>query len=428
MKRLFSNQLENLKNDEKVLVKGFCENIRLLGKIAFIRLRDIHGSFQIVFLQKDDPELFDSLSKLSLESVIEVNGSLKKSKEAKEGFEVVGKKLVIHSISEQPVPLNISGKIESDISSRLDWRFIDLRVPENNAIFKIQSTISMSFRKHFEKKAFLEIQPPSMIGAASEGGAELYEFKHFEKKAYLAQSPQLYKQMMMSAGFEKVFMITPVWRAEPHATTRHVNESRQMDVEISYSDMSQALKELEDVLSFIIKEVSEKNKKELDLLKVKLPKPKFNYLTYTKALELLKKHGIKLVWGDDLSPESEKKLCEVLGDFVFVTNWPTNIRAFYSMPDPDNPKECFAYDAILNGTEILSGAVRVHDLKMLEGALTSKGLNPKQFSFYLDAFRYGCPPHAGWSIGLERITMTLLGFNNIKETTLFPRDRNRLTP
>ncbi len=422
---------EALSKTGSVTVAGWAENIRSMGKIKFISMRDFSGYIQVTLVKgKVSDELFDIVDSFTKESVLKITGKMQSSKIAPGGKELIPSAIELISKSEQPVPLNISGKIESDLSSRLDWRFLDLRMPRNSAIFRVQSCILHAFRNHFFKKGFVEIEPPGIISAASEGGAELYEVKYFEKNAYLAQSPQLYKQMCIAAGFNKVFMTSPVWRAEPHETIRHINEARQCDIEVAFINDQEALDYLEEVMKEIFSYVIKNCADDLKTIGRKLKMPSFVRVSYTNALKDLEKNGVKLSWGEDLTPEAERKLCEINGidNFVFVYDWPLKVRAFYSMPDDKNPEICKSYDALYGGIEMLSGAVRVHDPKLLEKQIRNRGLNVESFKGYIDSFRYGCPPHAGWSFGLERITMKLLGLENIRDATLFPRDRNRLTP
>lgn len=425
-----SNTVEETFNKKgKVQVRGWVEELRLFGGIKFIILRDRTGTIQITLPKKKvNSEVFDFVSTLTKESVVIIEGSLVENKEARGGKELIPSRIELVNKAEQPVPLNISGKVESSLDSRLDWRYLDMRRPEVLSIFKVQTTVSSAFREYFLSQGFIEIQPPCIISSASEGGANLYPVQYFEKQAFLAQSPQLYKQMCIAAGFDKVFMTVPVWRAEPHATTRHINEARQYDIEVAWASDQDALDYLENVVKFIFKEIKSKNKKEIDLLKIKLKIPKFHRITYTRAVDELNNAGLRMKWGDDFTPEGERKLSEVFGwdDFIFVYEFPTKIRAFYSMPKDE--RVCYGYDAIYKGLEMLSGATRIHLPNLLTERISANGLNPENFKYYIDAFRYGCPPHSGWSFGLERITMKILDLNNVREATMFPRDRNRLTP
>ncbi|MAG79116.1 aspartate--tRNA(Asn) ligase, partial [Candidatus Pacearchaeota archaeon] len=293
------------------------------------------------------------------------------------------------------------------------------------AIFKIQNEITNAFKEFFYKKGFLDMQPPCIIGSSSEGGTELFSVKYFEKDAYLAQSPQLYKQMI-ACSMEKTFMITPVWRAEKHNTTRHINEIRQMDIEVAFANQEVAMKYLEESVKYIIGEVIKKCKDELELLKITLKIPKSKYLSYDETVKLL-----KMKYGEDLSPEDERKLEKKFPDtIVFVYSWPLSLKPFYIMPKTlsKNEKLSSGFDAIYKGIEICSGGQRIHIPDLLTERLKANGLDPKDFKSYIDSFRYGAPSHSGWSLGLERMTQIICGLDNIKEATMFPRDRDRLTP
>lgn len=419
--------IESLEVGETVLLKGWVFEIRELAKLKFIILRDTTGLVQCVVT---DQKLFPKVSDLSLESVVEIRGKVKKANVKAEfalnDREIEVSELILLNKAEN-LPILVNEKtVTTEFSNRLDYRFLDFHKPKVQAIFKIQNVIENSFREHFYKKRFLEMQPPCIISAASEGGTELFSVQYFEKKAFLAQSPQLYKQMV-ACSFEKTFMITPIWRAEKHNTTRHINEIRQMDIECAYMSQMDVMKELEGVVAFIVKKVQENCESELKLLNVTdLRVPKGVYLSYEEAI---KKAGGKI--GEDFTPEQERKLCDLYkGDVVFTHSWPASIKPFYIMPK-DAKKEALVsegFDALYGGIEISSGGQRIHLPQLLIERIKMKGLNPKSFEAYINSFRYGAPPHAGWSIGLERLTQIICGLDNVKEATMFPRDRDRLTP
>jgi len=424
IKEIFSSK----KN--KVDLLGWIHNTRELGKIRFILLKDRTGMIQITTVKgKVNDKIFDMMNKFTRESVIYVKGSVVNSKQAPGGKEIIPEEIkILNDAQDLPidVPFNPNDEAKTELPKRLDYRFLDLHRKKTQAIFKIQGEIANSFRDFFYKKNFLEVFLPSIISSSSEGGTDLFEVKYFEKKAYLAQSPQLYKQMIATTPIENVFTITPVWRAEKHNTTRHLNESRQMDIEMAFANQFVIMKELEEVVQYIVKNVMKKCKEELEILGVKLKIPKAVYLTYEEAI---KKVGGK--FGDDFSPEQERKLCNMYeGDLVFTHSWPTKIKPFYIMPQNEDEKSKLSegFDALYKGVEISSGGQRIHIPDLLEKMLKKKGLNPKSFKNYVDSFRYGSPFHSGWSIGLERLTMVLLNLSNIREVTLFPRDRDRLTP
>ncbi len=410
---------------KRVEIAGWVKNTRALGKIKFIVLRDISGEIQITAPEKKvDKKVFELLDKISRESVVYVKGFVVDSKQAPGGKEIIPEEVIVLNNAED-LPIDVSDFSKTELPKRLDYRFLDLHRARIQAIFKIQSEITHSFREFFYNKNFTEVQLPSIISSSSEGGTDLFPVNYFEKKAYLAQSPQLYKQML-ACSIEKVFTITPVWRAEKHNTVRHLNESRQMDIEMAFAGQKEVMKELEEVVRYIVNQVLEKCNNELNLLGVKLKVPKTKYLSYDETIKLL-----KIKYGEDLSPENEKTLNELFPDtIVFVYSWPSKLKPFYIMPEneKEEAKLSEGFDAIYMGLEISSGGQRIHLPELLENKIKSKGLNPKNFKSYIDSFRFGAPPHAGWSIGLERLTQLVVGQPNIREAVLFPRDRDRLTP
>ncbi len=412
-------------------INGFAEEIRNLGGIKFIKLHTISGDIQVTLPKKIIPkELFDKVDKITRQSALTVIGDLKENKQAPDGKEIIPKEIEIVNLAETPLPLEPSEKTPAELETRLDWRFLDFRTEKTLVIFKIQNEILRSFREYLIKEGFFEIQPPCIIASASEGGADLFKIPYFEKEAYLAQSPQLYKQMC-AISLGKVFMTTPVWRAEKFNKPTHLNEIRQLDIEMAFIKSEEdAMEVLENVFVHILKSVQKNCKKELKLLsrEIKIPKLPLKRITYTEAVEALKKQGEEIEWGDDFSKLQEEKLSKIFGDIFFMKDWPTVIKAFYTMPNEKDNKICRAFDLIHNGLEISSGTQRVHIPDLLIKQIKKFSMKPEDFKYYIDCFRYGAPPHAGWSFGLERITMTITGMKNIRECCMFPRDRNRLTP
>lgn len=405
-----------------VVVKGWVHDTRALGKVRFLVLRDLTGTIQVVATK--DSKVFDKMN-VSRESAIMIEGKSVKSKQAPGGYEIVPENIEVYAEAQHPLPIDVSDFSKTELPKRLDYRFLDMHRRRTQAIFKIQNEISQAFRVHFYEKGYIEMQPPCVISAASEGGTDLFEVKYFEKKAFLAQSPQLYKQML-ACSMEKTFMITPVWRAEKHNTPRHINEIRQMDIECAFMNQTEIMKQQEEVVKFIVKRVIENCKAELEILGIKLKIPEAIYLKYEDAI---KKVGGKI--GEDFTPEEERKLCAMYpGDLVFTHSWPSSIKPFYIMPKGEDKtsKVSEGFDALYGGVEISSGGQRIHLPELLIERLKAKGLNPNNFESYIDSFRFGAPPHSGWSIGLERLTQIICGLDNVKEATMFPRDRDRLTP
>jgi aspartyl-tRNA synthetase len=431
MKKLNRCYIKDIKKGQ-LFLEGWAHDLRDLAKIKFILLRDISGVVQCII---KDKKLFKKFSEITLESVISIKGKAKaaqvKSPEVtKKDIEIEIINFEIINKAEQ-LPILVKEKdksITTDISKRLDNRSIDLRKPEVKAIFKIQSEITRSFREFFSSRNFIEIQTPCIISSASEGGTELFPVKYFERDAFLAQSPQLYKQLVAIA-LEKVTCIVPVWRAEKHNTTRHLNESRQMDIEVAFVDDMEVLKYLENVIQYVVKNVIENCKEELKILNKKITIPKVKYLSYDETIKILKKIHMKCQDGEEFESVHEKKLCSLFPDtLIIIHSYPSKAKPFYIWPKDQKKGISGGFDALLGGIEISSGGQRVHDPEILIKQLRERGLNPDNFKHYIDAFRYGAPFHSGWSIGLERFTMALLNLENIREACLFPRDRDRLTP
>lgn len=401
-------------DNSKVIVAGWVEKVKLMGNIAFVNLRDSTGVLQIF------AKGFKELSKLTPETVIVASGVIKKGQKKSGEKELVLIKFEIINKAETPLPIDLVQNT-THMDKRIDFRYLDLHNVKVQAIFKIQSEILHAFREYFYKEGFVEFQTPSIISSASEGGTDLFEVKYFNEKAYLAQSPQLYKQMG-ATSLEKVTMVVTVWRAEKHDTVRHLNESRQMDMEEAFKDEFGVMKRMEECIPYIIKEINKNCKKELKDLDIDLKVPKFKYLTYNETVKLLKVKN-----GEDLSPEKERELNKRFPNtVVFVHDWPLTLKPFYIMPK--DKKISKGFDAIYNGMEISSGGQRIHLPELVIERLKANKLNPKNFKSYIDSFRHGAPLHSGFSIGLERFTMALLGLSNIREATLYPRDRYRLTP
>jgi len=408
---------------ERVVVAGWVHDVRLLGKINFLILRDKSGLGQIVI---KDKKLAESLNH---EDVIKVVGIVKKSASKKFEYEIEAEKVEILNKAKTPLPLDPRGMTKTTLKTQLDWRFMYFRTEEAKAIFRIQTEIIKSFRDFFLSHGFVEMQPPVIIASASEGGAELFSLPYFEKNAYLAQSPQLYKQMG-AISFEKVFMIVPVFRAEKFDQPTHLNEIRQMDIEEAFADDEDVMKRLEKCFVYILENVKKNCKSELEILgeKLEIPDLPLKRINYTDAIDKLREIGENINYGEDLTKTQEKKLKEVFGEAFFLVRWPSELKPFYTMPTEDDEKFVKAFDLIYRGLEISSGSQRIHSPELLEKKIKEKGLNPKDFEYYINAFKYGAPPHAGWSIGLERFTMKICGKENIKQVTMFPRTRTRILP
>ena len=412
----------------EVVLTGWVHEVRETGKITFLLLRDSTGIVQVVGKKGlGNDEVVKSMN-LPKESVISVKGIVKANKEAKQGFEIVANEVKDINPLSASIPFEVTGKVPVEIDVRLNYRYIDLRRLETAAVFKIQSTILQTFMDSLMARGFIQIRTPSIIAEASEGGSELFPVVYFEKNAYLAQSPQLYKQLAIIGGMGKVTMIMPVFRAEKSNTVYHVTESTQMDIEMAFANAEEVIEILSGTVVEIIKQVIARNKRELDILGIDLKVPDVKTVTYTEAIDALRKKGHKIEHGHDFAREHENDIQKIYGDAVVIKEFPAALRAFYSMPMEGNPEMTHSFDFIYKGLEICSGAQRIHIPELLVKSLEKKGLNPKNFEFYVNAFRCGAPPHAGWSVGLERLTMQIVGAKNIRDCSMFPRDRKRLTP
>ncbi|RLG21373.1 aspartate--tRNA(Asn) ligase [Candidatus Micrarchaeota archaeon] len=433
MKRYMSSEINSNFDGRKVAIGGWAQNIRIIGKLAFIKLRDREGLVQIT-VKKDNPN-FEKIKNLSPESVIYVEGSVKKSNVAERGFEIIPEKIDIISLADVPLPIDFSGKVNTSLAKRLDYRWIDLRNPRNMLIFKVMHSFEKGLREYFSKEGLLEIHSSRFMDSPSESRAELFEVKYFKRKAYLSQSPQFYKQMAMCAGFDKVFEIAPMFRADPSKTARHTTEFISIDVEMSWTDYEELMKfherAIKQSIEHVIEELGDEVKEKMGI-EIKSPKMPFPRITMKEAIEKVK--GVSIENIDEfyeLDPEGEKALGDYIkkrynSDFVFLTDFPFAVRPFYHMKKEGELTK--SYDLIYKGVEISTGSQREHRYNTLLKQVKEKGLNPEGLRHYLSFFKYGAPPHSGFGMGSARFIMQLLELGNVKEATLLPRDMERLTP
>jgi aspartyl-tRNA synthetase len=432
------NELKNYFNEE-VTLQGFVDNIRDLQWVQFVILKDKTGKVQITIEKsvEENKEMVEMISNLPLESTIKVTGKILENPKVKlNGMEFIPSSIEATSISSHELPINIKDKNAQEIDTRLDYRFLDLRNEENATIFKIQSDMIKSMREFLYEKDFMEIHTPKLIGTASESGSEVFEVKYFDRKAYLAQSPQFYKQMAMASGFERIFEVGPVFRAENSNTNRHATEFTGFDLEFSYIDSYVDVMDLEEeLLTNMLQKISDKYGdyiKETYHTEVIVPKTKFPRITLANLYqELENRYNYKIddAAKVDLTTEAEKlaykyAMEEYNSEFIFVTDYPSDKRAFYHMRKDGVPQ---GYDLIWRGVEITTGAQREHRYEILKEQAEEKGLS-KDVEFYLEFFKYGCPPHGGFGLGVDRITMLLLNLPSLKESMFLFRGPNRLNP
>jgi len=428
--RIYSSAVTPALYGTEAVLAGWIQDIRNLGGIAFIQLRDREGTTQLTAIKKDNRDLFKQLVSLNRESVIAVKGLVKENKEAPGGVEVLPRVMEVLSQAQAPLPMGVVDKVGVELDTRLNNRFMDLRRPETAAVFSIRASVLKGIRSRFEEEGFIEVHTPKIVATATEGGTALFPVQYFESKAYLNQSPQLFKQMMMATGFDKVYEIGPAFRAELHDTVRHLNEFTSIDIEMAFTDEEGVMGVLERCLQSAVKRVLEERRKELGHLNLQLEAPAlpFQRITYTRCVEIARSKGINVEWGQDLEMDACKAVAGETNGFYFITRWPSAIKPFYAHPFEDSPKESRSFDLMFGEKEITSGAQRVHEVDLLISRLKDQGLDPAGFDFYLQAFKYGMPPHAGWGLGAERTVMILTGRENVRECVLFPRDRRRLSP
>jgi aspartyl-tRNA synthetase len=415
---------------QEVILFGWVQEVRDLGGIRFIIMQDSTGTIQITILKKRvDPELLQKSDFLQKRYSIAVKGVVKKTNMTPRGIEIIPTQIKLLNIAIEQLPIDITGKTPASIEARLDARALDLTTESTIAVFKIRHTALQAIRSFLFEKGYIEVQTPRIIASATEGGAELFSVKYFDQTAYLAQSPQLYKEQL-TMSIEKVFEVGSFFRAEESHTRRHLSEFTSVDVEQAFANADDMMALLEQIIYHVFVAVKEKCANELHILKYKFETPKlpFKRLTYTEVLENLKEHGVEIPWGEDISTEAFRELAKLYPFFYFVTDWPSKAKPFYIKPQKDKPEICEGFDLMWRYIELVSGGTRIEHKDQLVNRMQEKGLNSESFKYHLQTFDWGIPPHAGWAIGLERLTMILSGRKNIRETTLYPRDRVRLTP
>jgi len=421
----YIGNLEPSMEGKRVVIGGWVEDMRELGKLAFLTVRDVTGVAQIVLVGDD---ALKQIKELTRQSVIKVTGTIQKSKAKDFAFEIKSEKLDILTIAVQPLPIDPIGRLESNIDNRLNARALDLRNQKTAAIFKLRHHALQSIRKTLIEKGFIEVNTPKIIGSASEGGANLFSFKYFEKQAYLAQSPQLYKEQL-TIGLERVFEIASYYRAEKSHTVRHLTEFTSVDIEAAFMDYSDVMDVLESVVANVFEYTANcaSEKKALGI-EIKKPSTPLERITYKKAIEELARDGIKLEMGDDLQDAHLRKLGERHTGFYFIIDWPMKLKPFYIHEKDDDQTLSCSFDLQHGYLELSSGGTRLHDPSKLKSRLKEQGLDPNQFVDHLRAFDWGMPPHSGWGLGLDRLMSVLTKIDNVREVVLYPRDPERLSP
>ncbi len=425
---------------QTVMIQGWLQTLRDQKKIQFLILRDATGLAQVAHWKPNDEALAELIAKTGVESALRITGKVIDNPVVKlNGLEIQLESLEVQNSADIPMPFDPFAETLPILDFRLDWRYLDLRRPVNALLFKVETTVEMAMREYWVKNNFVEIHSPKLTGSPSESGAELFSLDYFDRKAYLAQSPQFYKQMAMAAGFERIFEIGPVFRADPSFTSRHMTEFTGVDVEISWIDSHEdVMRSEENWLQYIysrVKELHGEEIKELFGVDLVVPTVPFPRLTMKETVEILKSRGYSLPADKkgDIDPGGEREIAAYVKekfnhDFVFITDWPIGVRPFYHMRHSDDPTLTRSFDLISCGLEITTGAQREHRVEVLKKQATEKGLSYEPIQYYLDFFRYGCPPHGGFGLGLSRLMMVMLGVSNIRESVYIFRGPTRITP
>ena len=425
LKRTFAALIDKNNIGQNLMFVGWIEDFRDMGKIGFISVRDMTGNFQGVVTG----ELLIKFREIPRQSVVIIHGVIQETRAESFQVEVKVEKVELLSKAASPLPIDPTGRISSSLDKRLDSRALDLRNFRISNIFKTRSNALYLIRKYLFSKMFVEVNTPKIIGSATEGGADLFDFEYFSKKAFLAQSPQLYKEQL-TLGLERVFEISPYFRAEPSHTVRHLTEFVSVDLEAAFLEYGDVMDIIEDLVISTIRDLYTNHSNQMkyfgesqDILLDKIPR-----ITYEKCIEDLKSLGGRIEFGEDLSDPALRKLGEIYPKFYFIVDWPTKLKPFYILEHEKKPELSMSFDLQYGYLEIVSRGTREHDSAKLKNKLKEKGLNPRSFSDHLQAFEWGMPPHSGCGLGFDRFMMILTKSTNIREVVLYPRDTQRLSP
>jgi aspartyl-tRNA synthetase len=421
----YVRQVDGTLVGQQVRVGGWIEDIRDIGKLAFVTIRDVTGICQAIVTGSN----LQSALQVPRQSVVIVTGIVQESKARDFTVEVKVSEFTVLTEALHPLPIDPTGRVESAIDKRLDARALDLRNPRVAAIFRLRSAGLKIIRDALCSQGFIEVNTPKIIGSASEGGANLFGFDYFgRRKAYLAQSPQLYKEQLM-IGLDKVFEIAPYFRAENSHTVRHLSEFTSVDIEVAFLDYEEIMDILEKIVRKVAIEFHEKHIADLQAAGAnEISVTKIDRLTYEQCLDELAKEGEKLEFGDDLSDSALRRLGNLHPGFYFIMDWPLKLKPFYIHGKDEDIRLSKSFDLQYNYLELASGGRRLHDPAKLRGRLAEQGLNPASFQDHLKAFDWGMPPHSGLGLGYDRLMMVLTGEHNVREVVLYPRDTERLTP
>ena len=423
----------DLKAGENVVVKGWAAKVRSLGGLVFFLLRDRTGVVQVTAKKGVVPDsMVDAMAGIGREDCVSVAGKVVEARQAPGGIEIVPESIEVVGKADSPLPIDVFGKIETGKDKRFDFRWMDIRDPKMQAVFRVKSAALRHIREYFYDAGFVETHTPVIQAAGAEGGATLFPVIYYQKEAFLRQSPQLYKQMLMASGMDRAFEIGQAFRAEKFHTPRHVSEFISVDFEQAWIGSEEdIMSTLEAMVVSALKGIEKDCGRDLEMLgaKIKVPELPFKRLKYDEIVSMLNASGAKMEWGDDLEDAAERKIGELMEkkghEWYFITKYPSKIKPFYVMLDGEVSR---GLDLDYRGMEMASGGQREHRAEVLTKVMKSKGLDPHKFTFYTDAFRYGMPPHGGIGFGVERMVEKILGLPDIKEAILFPRTPERLVP
>jgi len=422
---------------KEVLLFGWVHDVRVLGGISFVLLRNSKGIVQLALPKKDvTPELFEFVPRLHQEDVISCKGRVKESKAARHGFEVVPSSIELVSKSDSPLPLDPRGVTPASLDTRLEWRTLQLRTPEATAVFRVESALVEGMERYLHENGFIRTFTPSILGGISEGGAEVFKIDYYGKPAFLRQDPQLHRQLVIAGGFDRIYDLGTNWRAELSHTPRHLSEHRTIAPEMAFiEDEHDVMKAEEGMVKASIRFAVVECRDELSLLKVELHEPSdsFPEVTFVQAYEVLDRLGMKYRKGEDLSDEALRALAKDVdqrtgSEYFFLNRFPSAVKPFYVMRVDEEPEYARSVDFVFRGMELSSGGQREHRREKIIEQITEKGMDPKSLEWFTEPFRYGVPPHGGYSFGIERFTAQLLRMDSVKEAVLFPRDPDRLSP
>ncbi len=422
----YTNQIESGLLGQRATIAGWIEDLRDIGKVVFLTVRDVRGVAQAVVSGQSIEIIRDK----QRQSAVIISGLVQDSKSKDFSLEIKADRVIILNDATHPLPIDPTGRVESALDKRIDSRALDLRSPKTASIFLLRSVLLENIRTTLRSNGFIEVNTPKIIGSASEGGANLFEFEYFKKPAYLAQSPQVYKEQLILA-LDRVFEIASYYRAEKSHTARHLSEFLSVDIEAAFTSMNEIINIAEQVLMNILSLNLSTSEGDMNGSKTLLiPKPRFplKRLSYQQCVEDLKKQGENIEIGDDLSDASLRVLGEIHKGFFFIVDWPTKLKPFYIREKENDPRFSYSFDLQYGHLELISGGQRQHDPNRLKERLIEQNLNPDNFKHHLRVFSWGMPPHSGWGLGFDRLIMALTNLDNIREAVLYPRDVDRLTP